>query len=463
MKQQLPIFLLFFFVSFINLSPAHAGLFNSSLELREPVTQYVASGYLEYPDTLETFYKEREYKGFWIGKNGQSSKAQTLVKTLEESWTHGLNPAHYHLARLTALGTENKLPEELRAEFEILLSDAYIRYMRDLSGRRVDLEDTIFSPASWRTPADPQNIINMLNGDKSLNKLLDIYVPKSQTYEHLRETLIDLYKSPQENKDKIEKIIVNMERMRWLDPKRPERFVVVNIPSTRLWAIENGKVVHDLPVIVGRPKRPTNIFTTQITGVRLNPSWTVPPTIKKEDIWPKLKEDPTYLSTKGMSLISYAQDNKKVDPAEIDWNAISKNDLNKFGMVQIPGQHNPLGQVRVLMPNKYDIFIHGTNRVSDFSQDSALLSSGCIRMKNPEILADFIMKNDTDWREGRAKDIIDSGKSRDVITEHPIPIYLLYHTVWVDQQGVLVYGDDIYKQDPKILKSLERIDGFVVL
>ena len=444
--------------------------FDQTLTLQSPAAQYVEHGYLEYPYIINDFYAGRAYESYWGGKAGAYSNAKALVSTLETAWTHGLNPDHYHLQRIKTLLNVQDLPLGSRAELDVLLTDAYIRYMRDISGRRIDVTGTIFSSKNWRRSAAPKQIIDLLqNGGASMDSILAHYLPSSRTYAQLRDALITAYNAAQYSesgeerrtqKEKVEILIANMERMRWITPNQPRKFVVVNIPSTRLWAIEDGDVVYDLPVIVGRTTRPTNAFTTQITGVRLNPTWTVPKTIKREDIWPKLKADPNYLSTKGMTLVSYKNGGKTINPSSVNWSSLSASDLHGYGMIQSAGRHNPLGQARFLMPNGYDIFIHGSNRASDFSRDSALLSSGCVRMKNPEILADFVMKNDAGWRTGHAKEIINSGKSRDIITQYPIPIYLLYYTAWVNPDGTIVYGNDIYNQDKLVINALRKIDGY---
>ncbi|MCB1651440.1 MAG: L,D-transpeptidase family protein, partial [Alphaproteobacteria bacterium] len=275
----------------------------------------------------------------------------------------------------------------------------------------------------------------------------------SQTLEILNKT----------NKQKIGQIIANLERLRWVEENKPDKFVVVNIPSATLWAVDGGKVQFEMPVIVGRKKRPTNTFVAQITGVRFNPTWTVPPTIKKEDILPKLKEDPEYLSSKGMELVSGVGENAlTIDPASVDWAAISEDDLKQFNMVQTPGSHNPLGQIRVLMPNRYNIYLHDTNERGYFSRASRAASSGCVRLKEPKKMADFIMRSGKSWNDAQMESLLGAGKMRDVFIKNPIPVYLLYYTVWINEKGELVYGNDLYGYDKKLIKMLSDIDGILI-
>jgi murein L,D-transpeptidase YcbB/YkuD len=263
--------------------------------------------------------------------------------------------------------------------------------------------------------------------------------------------------------EKVLQVIANLERLRWVEEEKPSKFVVVNIPSATLWAVENGRVAFDMQVIVGRSKRPTNMFIADITGVRFNPNWTVPPTIKKDDILPKLRADPNYLAQKGMQLIrSDAEGSYYVDPASVDWVNMREADLRQFKMVQTPGAHNPLGRVRVLMPNDYNIYLHDTNEPSKFNRAGRAESSGCVRMSEPEKMASFIMKDRPGWSDSDMEALFVDGRTKDVSIPQSIPVYMLYYTVWISEEGRVVYGNDLYGYDNKLIKMLKNIDGIFI-
>lgn len=262
-------------------------------------------------------------------------------------------------------------------------------------------------------------------------------------------------------KDKIHQLAANMERLRWARPNTAEKFVMVNVPSATLWAVEDGRVEIEMPVIVGRPERETRIFATEIQGMRFNPDWTVPPTIKRYDIWPKVQEDPNYLIDKGIELLSgFGRDAMTLDPASIDWNDLSPSDLHAIRMVQIPGDHNALGRYRVLMPNNYNIYLHDTNKPEYFEKTERALSSGCMRMKYPEKMAKFIMRNKEGWSDKKTQNTLESMKVTDVRIERPIPVQITYYTVWLDDRGRIVYGHDIYGHDKKLVNALSKLDAF---
>jgi len=263
------------------------------------------------------------------------------------------------------------------------------------------------------------------------------------------------------NGDKLHKIIVNMERLRWISNEKPERFIVVNIPSERLWAVDSGKVRFTMPVVVGRPQRPTASFVTKIHGVRLNPTWTVPETIKKEDIWPHLRKDPNYLSDKGMELMDgYGTDAVTLDPSAINWPDISESELLAFNMVQIPGSHNPLGRIRILMPNAHDIYLHDTNDKSVFSSSERAVSSGCVRMGYPEKVALFALENNRGWK-GREdmNAILETNRTKDIYANDRVTVYLLYYTLWLGPKRQIIYGKDIYGRDEFLWDELKKLDG----
>ena len=256
--------------------------------------------------------------------------------------------------------------------------------------------------------------------------------------------------------DRINQVLVNMERLRWLDQEKPDRYVVVNVPAAKLWAIEYGQIAFDMRVVVGRYKRQTNIFNTEMTGVRFNPTWTVPPTIKEEDFLPELQNDPLYLADRGIELV---HSGSTVDPTTIDWTAVTSNDLHGIQMVQQPSASNPLGKVRIFMANPYNIYLHDTNKRSYFERSNRALSSGCVRMEDAQKIAHFVMQGNEGWSEEKMERILASGKKTDLSADVHVPVYLLYQTIWFGDSGQLVYGHDLYDRDVVLRRALYDIDG----
>lgn len=481
---------------------------------------------------LETFYGARNYEPFWVKNGSLAPEGAALVKALQESWTHGLNPASYRVREIL----EN-LEKGRTVEAELHLVDAYLRLGRDLGGIRINPAPLQTQKSYWKQPPTPAALLKGLGESRNVPELFQSLAPQGATYKRLREELMHLavqappayeavlplkfsgvlnpyersagvpglrrrlgVSAPErgdpliydetlaaaviafqrENglkadgivggqtlgvlnltrRQKMRQIVANLERLRWVGEDRPEKMVIVNIPSATLWAVEGGKVAFEMPVIVGRAKRPTNMFIARITGVRINPDWTVPPTIKKEDILPRLREDPEYLTNKGMQLITLSGGKATtIDPMAVDWGNLTQTELAKLRMVQIPGAHNPLGRIRILMPNIYNIYLHDTNQPEYFSRAGRAESSGCVRMSEPEKMAEFILKTRKGWDMDGMRKLMDSGETYDLSIPDPVPVYMLYYTVWVGDDGRVIYGNDLYGHDARLIRMLQDIDG----
>lgn len=363
----------------------------------------------------------------WITNNDLNENGLILLKTLENAWHHGLNPEQYNI-NLTKLEPIQK---------ELLLTQGLIKYARDLSGMRLKPSEIGIDPKNWKSPISAKDILeNLEKKQKPLKEFLYELAPQTQTYQKLKSEMI-IKPSTQ--------LAINMERLRWIPKEKPNRFLIVNIPSARLWGIENGQAVFEMPVIVGREDRPTPTFITNSTGVRFNPTWTVPPTVKEKDIWPKLQENPYYINNKNLEIYDGEM---TIDPTILDWDNMSRQELHRLRMVQLPGPNNPLGRIRILMPNKYSIFLHDTSE-SGFSELERAYSSGCVRLQNPEKVAQFILQKDV-------KKYLQNKKTIDIIAEQSVPVQILYHTAWIGEGQKIVFGKDIYGYDKKLEAVLRK-------
>ena len=259
-------------------------------------------------------------------------------------------------------------------------------------------------------------------------------------------------------KDKLIKLLANLERLRWMNPDVPGKYIIVNVPAMTLWAFEDGKITFEMPVIVGKPDWPTNSFKTDITGIRFNPSWYVPPSIQTKDLLPELQKNPDALAKKNLQLLYYTSDGAKaVSPRDYDWSKMTEADLKNFAMIQNPGDENPLGKIRVLMPNQYNIYLHDTNSPELFTKDFRALSHGCIRLSEPRRVADFILDKNPDWTEERLNTILGKKNTIEVSASEKVPVFILYQTIWQDGSGDLIFGQDIYGSDQKLVNELDRL------
>jgi murein L,D-transpeptidase YcbB/YkuD len=257
------------------------------------------------------------------------------------------------------------------------------------------------------------------------------------------ETLKLLNRSPEEEKAQI---IVNMQRLR--EPHRrvrEPRRIEVSIARYWLTGFDEGQSVIEMPVIVGKPTRQTISFRTEISGVRLNPTWTAPATIKREDFIPMLVTDPAKLVSKyGVKVV---QGGLAVDPMAVEWAKMPPEALAQVKFWVPSGDNNPLGRYRVIMENPYDIYLHDTNHPDLFANAMRAQSSGCVRVAKPEALANFILSFKQGWNPQKTEKIVKSGRTHNEYMENKIPIYLDYMTAWRDSHNQVVLGVDVYELD----------------
>ena len=251
---------------------------------------------------------------------------------------------------------------------------------------------------------------------------------------------------------RIDQIRVNLERMRWVMHGLPDTFVVADIAGYELYYIRDAQLVWRTRTQVGKPYRETPVFRGLIEYMEFNPTWTVPPTILKKDILPKLKKNPAYLETKKLQVLTGS--GKVVDPDTIDWKKYTARNF-PYILRQTPGPHNALGQVKFIFPNKHFVFIHDSPSRNLYNRTTRTFSSGCIRVENPLKLAEYLLEEKPDWDRTRIDKVIDAGKTRRVHLDEKIPVLLFYWTVTIEQDGSVRFKEDPYGRDDRVLASLD--------
>lgn len=254
--------------------------------------------------------------------------------------------------------------------------------------------------------------------------------------------------------DRIATIEANLERWRWINDDLGQRYIKVNIAGFELQVIESGQQVFSSQAVVGRLYRETPVFSSKMRSIVLNPYWTVPETILKEDIAPAVLKDTGYLARKKMKILR--SDGTEVNPSAVDWNKVITNGF-PYIIRQEPGPGNSLGRVKFLFPNKYDVYIHDSPVRSMFLQNIRTFSSGCIRISKPLELVQFLLEDDPDWGPDRIKEVLASGMEQTIILRDPMPVHILYLTAWADDDGTVYFGRDVYNRDPQLIKALNEV------
>jgi murein L,D-transpeptidase YcbB/YkuD len=257
---------------------------------------------------------------------------------------------------------------------------------------------------------------------------------------------------------RIDQIIVNLERWRWLPEDLGDFYVLVNIAGFRLDVIENDRSVLDMRVVVGQPYRRTPVFSGRIAYLVLNPYWEVPPSIAERDKLPLIKANPGYLTGQGYDLLQgWGEQERSVDPATVDWAAVSARNF-PYRLRQRPGMYNALGRVKFMFPNKFSVYLHDTPSRELFGRDARAFSSGCIRLAAPLDLAELLLSDQPSWPRSAIDAAVASGIEQTVRLGRQVPVHLLYWTAWIDRDdGQLHFRDDVYGRDDPVLRELREV------
>lgn len=240
---------------------------------------------------------------------------------------------------------------------------------------------------------------------------------------------------------RVQQLRASSERIKDYKFSFPPRHVVLNIPAASVEAVDNGQVAHRYIAVVGRPDRASPTLQARISAVNLNPYWTVPTSIVKADIIPKMQKDPQFLAKHKMRLIG--ANNQEIDPAAIDW---GKTAGNSFYIRQDPGPDNSLGSVRIDMPNTQAVYMHDTPKKSLFRSDVRFHSSGCARISGVRDLAAWLLEGTGTDRLALESDIA-TGENKTIKLPKYVPVIWIYMTAWGNADGSVQFRDDIYRLD----------------
>lgn len=249
--------------------------------------------------------------------------------------------------------------------------------------------------------------------------------------------------------ERVATLRVNLERIRWIFRDIEDELLVVNIAAFEAAYLRRGEILWRARAVVGRPYRQTPIFKAHMTHVIANPTWTVPPTILRQDVLPAIARDPAYLKTKHLRVIDRA--GNTVDPGTIDWQR-TLSDGFPFALRQDPGPHNALGRIKFMFPNPHFVYLHDTPSRELFARAERTFSSGCIRVERPFELADLLLGDDPAWQpETTATET----RPRRFNLNHAVTVMLLYLTAFAETNGEVQFRRDVYARDADVLRALD--------
>ncbi len=393
-------------------------------------------------DPLRKYYRRKLGKGIWTARKGLNKKGAELIKVLQQAGSDGLEPADY----LSGLQKNiQSLSGKDLAGAELFLSQAFWKFGRDLSAGRttpaVSEPDIIIS----RKKTDVEGWLK-LAAKKGPAKAIAALRPAHPQYLALRKALA------RAKGKQARKIIVNMERWRWLPRSLGKRHVLVNQAAFEMMIYENGKRRDRRRVVVGKPFHKTPMFSHTIQYADFNPTWTVPRSIAGNEMLPKLRKDPGYLERNNFKVYtSWKAEAPAMNPHSVDWSTVNGKNF-PYRIVQQPGKKNALGQVKFLLPNKFKVYLHDTQSKKLFSQSSRAFSHGCIRVQKPLEFAEKLFGSRA-LNQSKIKKILAQPDTKRLKLKKAVPIHLTYFTAWVEG-GKVKFHDDVYGRDKLVANIL---------
>ncbi len=406
----------------------------------------------------QKFYRDASYAMVWLERERPTEKINELLQAIRSVDREGLDPALYDVGFLegdlaAVKGLLQSLPPDVAAGNDVRLTYLYMQLASDLADGVSDLaqadplwhiqQPEAFDPAAHLTKA-------IASGDVAQS--LEALKPDNPEYRALRDLLAKYRKAGPDGQpsgatdgssaEQVRQIALNLERWRWLPRGRGARHIVVNIPAFRLDAWQDGRPALSMRVVVGKKDSQTPIFDDQMTHVVFSPYWNVPPGIAAEETLPSVMRDPSFLERTNMEVLDAR--GKIVDAESID-----PERPQAYRFRQRPGSGNSLGLVKFMFPNQFNVYLHDTPADSLFARASRSFSHGCVRVEDPQALAEFVLRDSPEWTSEKIVEAMNSGEERTVKLRQPIPVHIGYWTVDVAPDGRIEFKPDIYGVDAR--------------
>ena len=415
------------------------------------------------------FYQARNFAPIWVAGGKQSPAATQATTFLQRVGADGLDPSDYPAPEFNSTD-----PAKLAA-IELALTNSVVTFARHASIGRVAFSRVSGAVYYDQKAPNAGDVLGKLAESKDVKASLDSYNPQSPGYKALKAELAAVRRGPeaqptmapskepektaakktdkkgkhhaaepkpavQEVKSKsarIDTILANMERWRWMPHDLGATYVMVNIPDYTLKLVQNGKTVWSTKIVVGKPgSHATPLLTETMKYITVNPTWNVPPSIIKNEYLPALARDPGALTRIGLQM--------------------SHNPDGSIRIFQPPGERNALGRIRFNFPNRFLVYQHDTPDKNLFAKSERAYSHGCMRVQNPDQYAEALLGVSQPEEKYTAKRISSMyGTSERTITfKHPIPVYITYQTAFTDDAGKAQDRKDIYGLDKDVLSTL---------
>ena len=403
------------------------------------------------------FYASDGYRLAWVREGAATPQARALMTAFQNAALKGLDPKDYDAWRWNRSQTGDQC-------FDLALTISTMRYVHDLSSGKVEPELFAFGLHFDQSKIGLAAEARILSSSADVAAELRRLEPPFDGYWRTEQALARYLAAARNNTDpapaskrplpvRIRQLQLVLERWRWVPHSFPRPPLVVNIPEFRLRAYDDHyRPELEMKVVVGKAYRhKTPVFSAEMTALIFRPYWDVPLNIQREELAPKIAEDPAYLASNDYEIVDAHR--KVVSRDAVTADMLDQLRTGELFIRQIPGDKNALGFVKFLIPNPYDVYLHGTPAKALFLRSRRDFSHGCIRVENPDQLAQWALQGLPGWDMDRIHEAERGRESIQVPLDQPIPVLIVYGTAVARPNGEVEFFDDIYGHD----RALEQV------
>ena len=396
---------------------------------------------------LQAFYGSSNAAPLWMTDMGLSTRAQSALFEIEKADDWGLDAAAFELPSPFDLPAG---PDD-QASTEITLDLAILKYARFARGGRLnprELSGLFDQAASLR---DPKIVLMEIAAAKVPDAYLQSLHPQHEQFVRLRQALLRMRSEAAPNSADIRRLIVNMERWRWMPEDLGPLYVWSNTPEFMLYVVKDGSTIFADKTQVGTADDPTPVLSADMTTIVFNPEWIAPSSVLVKSLLPRLRKQNFSILDKYAFSVSYQ--GNPVNPTKVDWTRVNIRD---YTFTQKPGSKSNLGKVKFLLPNRHDVLLHDTfaARRKVFQQSMRAIGYGCVRMENPQHFAEVLLSEDKGWSATEVSELWEHSVNSPVSLDRKIPVHLTYFTAVVDDTGKVTSVADLYGLDKKLATAL---------
>jgi L,D-transpeptidase YcbB len=420
---------------------------------------------------LAAYYAADGAKPLWIAHSNLTPRAHALNTELARADDWGLQASAFDVAKLAPLDTS----DEALADAEIRMSLAALKYARFAKGGRVDPSQLSRSLDQKPKLLAPATVLSGLAAAEAPDGYLRSLHPQHPQFEGLRQALLVARKTPTPveaaapakgktpvaTRTTAQQLTLNMERWRWMPEDMGTLHIWNNLPEQQTRVIKAGNIIHQEAIIIGRTVSPTPVFSADMQFVIFHPSWGVPDGIKTNEIGPALRrqtasasflDSPSEPAVLKRHNLKVSLNGRPVDATQINWR---EADIRQYQFTQPPSGTNVLGVVKFRFPNKHDVYMHDTPERSLFQKSERMFSHGCMRVQNPQRLAEVILGEDRGTTPAQVKSWIAHASTNDIKLNKPLPVHVTYFTAVVQDDGSIKTFPDYYGHDSRIASALD--------